>query len=270
MSTDVAEIDQTKVEAFQETLITEAAASLSAACCHIGDVLGLYEAMAGAGPLTAAELADRTGTHERYIREWLANQAAGGYLTYDTDRGTFELPAEHAAVLAEPDSPAYAAGLITTIAAASASADRVAAAFRSGAGVSWHEHDPRVLDGIARINAPMYRHELVSEWIPALDGVGERLAAGARVADVGCGHGTSTIAMAHAYPASRFVGFDSHAESIAAASTAAAQAGIGDRVAFEVAAADGFRGDGYDLVCFFDCLHDMGAPLAAAPTPARP
>ncbi len=264
MSADVTDIDQTKVEAFQETLVTEAAATGSAVCCYIGDALGLYEAMAGAGALTPAELAARTDTHERYIREWLANQAAGGYVVYDPDLGTFELPAEHAAVLADPDSPAYAAGLIATLMAASASADRVAAAFRSGEGVSWHEHDPRVLGGISRLNGPLYRHNLVEEWIPALDGVHERLAAGARVADVGCGHGASTIVLAQAYPASRFVGFDSHAESIAAASTAAAQAGVGDRVAFEVATSDGFSGDGYDLVCFFDCLHDMGDPVAAA------
>jgi SAM-dependent methyltransferase len=264
MSIDLTELDQTKVEEFQGLAVAEAAAAESAACCYLGDVLGLYEAMAGAGPLTPAELADRTDTHARYVQEWLANQAAGGYVTYDADRGTFELPAEHAAVLADPDSPAYLPGIYEVIAAAWASADRAVGAFRSGDGVGWHEHDPRLYRGVERIFAPLYRHQLVQEWIPALDGVHERLAAGARVADVGCGHGASTVVLAEAYPASRLVGFDYHAESIAAASKAAAEAGVGDRVAFEVAPADGFAGDGYDLVCFFDCLHDMGDPVRAA------
>ena len=257
-------IDQTKLEEFLGTAVAEAAAAESAACCYIGDVLGLYEAMAGAGPLTAAELAARTGTHERYVHEWLANQAAGGYVTYDADRGTFELPAEHAAVLADADSPTYLSGIFEVIAAVWAGADRTVEAFRSGEGVGWHEHDPRLFGGVERIFAPIYRSQLVQEWIPALDGLDERLAAGARVADVGCGHGASTVTMAQAYPAARFVGFDYHAESIATAAKAAAHAGVGDRAAFEVASADSFGGDGYDLVCFFDCLHDMGDPVRAA------
>ena len=257
-------IDQTKLEDFLGTAVAEAAAAESAACCYLGDVLGLYEAMAGAGPLTAAELAARTATHERYVHEWLANQAAGGYVTYDADRGTFELPAEHAAVLADADSPTYLSGIFEVIAAVWASADRAVEAFRSGEGVGWHEHDPRLFGGVERVFAPIYRSQLVQEWIPAVDGLDERLAAGARVADVGCGHGASTVTMAQAYPAARFVGFDYHAESIAAASKAAAHAGVGDRAAFEVATADSFGGDGYDLVCFFDCLHDMGDPVRAA------
>lgn len=264
MSIDQAQIDQAKVEEFQETVVAEAAAAESAACCYLGDVLGLYRAMAGAGPLTADQLAARTDTRERYVREWLCNQAAGGYVTYDPGTDTFELPDEHAAVLADADSPTYASGIFEVIAAAWAATDRVAAAFRSGEGVGWHEHDPRLFRGVERLFAPIYRSQLLEEWIPALDGVHERLTAGGRVADVGCGHGASTVTMAQAYPASRFTGFDYHAESIAAASKAAAEAGVGERVAFEVAPAQGFPGAGYDLVCFFDCLHDMGDPIGAA------
>ena len=264
MSIDLTELDPVKVEAFQGVAVTEAAAAESAACCYLGDVLGLYAAMAGAGPLTSAELAERTDTHERYVAEWLANQAAGGYVTYDEVQGTFELPDEHAAVLADPDSPTFVAGIFPIIAAAWAAVDRAVDAFRSGEGIGWHEHDPRLFGGVERLFAPLYRHQLVQDWIPALDGVHDRLTAGAQVADVGCGLGASTIVLAEAYPASRFTGFDSHPESIAAASKAAAEAGVGDRVGFEVVPADSVPGAGYDLVCFFDCLHDMGDPVAAA------
>jgi SAM-dependent methyltransferase len=264
MSIDHTTLDQQRLEEFQGLAVSEAAAAESAACVYLGDALGLYEAMTGAGPLTSAQLAERTDTHERYIREWLANQASGGYVLYDPDDGTFELPDEHAAVLADPDSPAYAAGVFPIIAAAWASTDRAIDAFRTGGGIGWHEHDPRLFGGVERIFAPLYRHQLVQDWIPALDGVHERLSGGGSVADVGCGHGASTIVLAEAYPASRFTGFDFHAASISAASKAAAEAGVGDRVGFEVAAADSFAGDGYDLVCFFDCLHDMGDPVAAA------
>jgi SAM-dependent methyltransferase len=264
MTIDHATLDQERVEEFQGFAVAEAAAAESAACAYLGDVLGLYEAMAGAGPLTSVELARRTDTHERYIREWLANQASGGYVIHHASTGTFELPDEHAAVLADPDSPAYVAGVFPIIAAAWASADRVVDAFRTGDGVGWHEHDPRLFRGVERIFRPLYRHQLVQDWIPALDGVHDRLTAGAKVADVGCGHGASTIVLAEAYPASRFTGFDYHPESVAAAAKAAAEAGVGDRVGFEVAAADSIPGSGYDLVCFFDCLHDMGDPVASA------
>ncbi len=264
MGIDLTKLDPTKVEEFQGLAVSEAAAAESAACCYLGDALGLYEAMAGAGRLTATELAERTGTHQRYVAEWLANQAAGGYVIHHAEDTTFELPDEHAAVLADPASPAYLPGIYAVIAAAWASVDRVADAFRSGDGVGWHEHDPRLFGGVERLFAPLYRHQLVQDWIPALDGVQERLRAGARVADIGCGHGASTVVLAQAYPGSRFTGFDYHAESIAAASKSAAEAGVGDRVGFEVAPADSFPGGGYDLVCFFDCLHDMGDPVAAA------
>jgi len=264
MTIDHTTLDQQRLEAFQGLAVAEAAAAESAACCYLGDVLGLYTAMAGAGPLTAIDLAERTDTHPRYVREWLANQASGGYVRYHAADGTFELPDEHAAVLADPSGPVDVTGIYPIIAAAWASADRAVDAFRTGAGIGWHEHDPRLYHGVERIFAPLYRHQLVQDWIPALDGVHERLAAGGRVADVGCGHGASTIVLAEAYPASRFTGFDPHGASIATAAKSAAEAGVGDRVGFEVAAADSLPGDGYDLVCFFDCLHDMGDPVAAA------
>ena len=264
MTIDHRTLDQHRLEAFQGLVVSEAAAAESAACCYLGDVLGLYAAMTGAGPLTAVELARRTDTHPRYVREWLANQAAGGYVHHHAQEDTFELPDEHAAVLADPTGPVDVAGIFAVIAAAWASADRAVDAFRTGAGIGWHEHDPRLYHGVERIFAPLYRHQLVQEWIPALEGVDERLRAGARVADVGCGHGASTIVLAEAYPASRYLGVDAHGASIATAAKAAADAGVGDRVAFEVAAADQLPGEGYDLVCFFDCLHDMGDPVAAA------
>ncbi|MCC5947193.1 MAG: methyltransferase domain-containing protein [Nitriliruptoraceae bacterium] len=264
MSIDVMELDQERVQAFQGLAVAEAAVAQSAACCYLGDVLGLYAAMSGAGPMTPAELAERTRTRERYVREWLANQAAGGYVVYHPETGTFELPDEHAAVLADPDSPAFVGGIYPVMSAVWASVDVVAEAFRSGDGVGWHEHDPRLFGGIERLFGPLYRHQLVQDWIPALDGVAERLTAGGRVADIGCGHGVSTIVLAQAYPASRFTGYDLHAASMEAARRAAAEAGVEDRVSFEVAAADDHDGRDHDLVCFFDCLHDMGDPVGAA------
>jgi SAM-dependent methyltransferase len=264
MSIEHSTMDPATTEAFQGLVVSEAAAAQSAACTYLGDVLGMYDSMAGAGRLTSGELAARTGTHERYVREWLANQAAGGYVLHHPEDGTFELPDEHAAVLADPAGPAYLSGIFEVIAAVWASCGQVARAFRTGDGVGWHEHDRHLYAGVERLFAPLYRHQLVQEWIPALDGVHERLSAGARVADIGCGHGVSTIVLSEAYPQTRCTGFDSHRESVAAASQAAAAAGVGDRVTFEVAPAQAFTGDGYDLVCFFDSLHDMGDPVAAA------
>ena len=258
------DLDQTTLQEFLETFAADAAAAESAVCAYLGDQLGLYAAMAGAGPLTPAQLAEATHTHERYVREWLGNQAAGGYVTYRPADGTFELPAEHAAVLADPDSSTYLVGVFEITAAMWAAADRLAQAFHDGAGVGWEEHDPRLYRGVERLFGPIYRTLLIDEWIPALDGVHERLGAGARVADVGCGHGVSTIAMAQAYPASSFVGFDYHAPSVAAASKAAAEAGVGDRVAFEVARADALPTGEFDLIGMFDCLHDMGDPIGIA------
>jgi SAM-dependent methyltransferase len=231
---------------------------------YLGDKLGLYRAMAGAGPLTSAEVAERTGTHERYVREWLNNQAAGGILEYRAEGGTYELTDEAARLWADESSPVFLGGLLEAIASMWADADRLADAFRSGAGIAWGDHDHRLYRGVQRFYAPSYRASLVREWIPSLDGVEAKLRRGAKVADIGCGYGISTVLMAEAFPRSTFVGFDSHPDSIDAAEKAAAEAGVADRVRFQVADATSFDGSGYDLVCFFDALHDMGDPVAAA------
>ncbi len=257
-------IDEAKLEAFMGRVVGEAGAALNAALVVIGDRLGLYRAMAGAGPLTSEALAERTGCAERYVREWLRAQAAGGFVAYDPATDRYTLPEEQALVLANEDSPAFVPGLYQVIAAAIRDEPRVTQAFRTGNGVGWHEHDPELFHGTERFFRTGYNTHLVSAWIPALDGVEERLRRGARVADVGCGHGASTILMARAYPRSTFVGFDYHRPSIAWARKAAANAGVDDRVTFEVASAQAYPGAGYDLVAFFDCLHDMGDPVGAA------
>ncbi len=257
-------INEARLNEFIGKAVDDIGAALSAALVVIGDKLGLYKAMAGAGPVTPASLAQRTGTTERYIREWLANQAAGGYVTYDPATGTYTLPPEQAFALADESSPAFLPGAFQVIAAAFKAEPRVAENFRTGAGLDWSEHDPCLFEGTERFFRPNYLGNLVSAWIPALEGVEAKLRAGAKVADVGCGHGASTILMAKAYPKSTFVGFDYHAPSIEAARERAREAGVADRVRFEVADAAGYPGRGYDLVAHFDCLHDMRDPAAAA------
>ncbi len=257
-------VDQEKLEAALLATVSDMAAAVSTAAALVGHKAGLYKAMAGAGPMTSTQLAEATGTRERYVREWLNNQAAGNYVEYDPAGETYTLPDERAMLLADPDSPVYLAGGLDLAAVVFDSADRVEEAFGTGEGVGWHEHHPRLFAGTDAFFRPGYRAHLVSEWIPALDGVEDKLAAGARVADVGCGYGSSTITMAEAYPRSRFTGFDYHEDSVKAARKAAAQAGVADRVRFEVADAAGYREGGYDLVCFFDCLHDLGDPVGAA------
>jgi 2-polyprenyl-3-methyl-5-hydroxy-6-metoxy-1,4-benzoquinol methylase len=229
----------------------------------IGDKLGLYKALANA-KLTPKELADLTGTAERYVREWLASQAAGGYVTYDGATGRFTLSEEQAFTMANEDSPAFLPGAFQLAVAAVKSESRIEQAFRSGEGVGWHEHDPELFRGTERFFRPGYAANLMSSWIPSLDGVEQRLKAGARVADVGCGHGASTILMAKAFPKSTFIGFDYHGRSIDYAREAAKVAGVSDRVTFEVAKAKDYSGTGYDFVTFFDCLHDMGDPVGAS------
>jgi 2-polyprenyl-3-methyl-5-hydroxy-6-metoxy-1,4-benzoquinol methylase len=258
------EIDQAKLEAFMGQAVSDMGAAISVPLFMIGEKLGLYKAMAGAGPLTSAEVAERAGAAERYVREWLRNQAAGGYVSYDPESDRYTLPAEHALALADEDSPFYVLGVYDSIASLFADEDRIREAFRSGEGMGWHEHDPRLFRGTERFFRPGYRAHLVSEWIPALDGVQEKLERGATVADVGCGHGASTVVMAEAFPNSEFTGFDYHAESIERARQAASEAGVAERTAFEVASAKDYPGSGYDLVCVFDCLHDMGDPVGAA------
>jgi 2-polyprenyl-3-methyl-5-hydroxy-6-metoxy-1,4-benzoquinol methylase len=257
-------IDQAKLAAFVGQAVTDMGAAISGLLLHIGDRLGLYKALADAGPITSAELARRTGTTERYVREWLGNQTAGGYVVHDPIEGTYELPAEHAKVLADEDSPVFLAGAFETIAACYTDHDVLVDAFRTGAGVGWDAHDQRLFSGIVRMFRPSYAAYLVDGWLPALDGVVEKLRAGASVADVGCGLGASTMIMATAFERSTFAGFDIHQASIERASTAAAEAGVQPRVRFEVASAKELPGQGYDLVCMFDALHDMGDPVGAA------
>jgi SAM-dependent methyltransferase len=252
-------IDEAKLNAFVEKVLDDWGAISSAPLVLIGDKLGLYDALADAGPVTSEELAQRTGTDERYLREWLLNQAASGYLEYDPTTSRYTLPPEHAAAL-----PSLFGGFQTYLAAAKAES-RIAAAFRTGEGMPWGEHDPGVFKGVERVFRPGYEQFLVSSWIPALDGVASKLEQGATAADVGCGHGASTIILAQAYPRSRFVGFDNHPASIEAARQAAAEAGVADRASFEVISATHYPAPlaGYDLIAFFDCLHDLGDPVGA-------
>lgn len=257
-------IDEAKLHEFMGKAVDDLGAAISGLMVYLGDQLGLYKAMAGAGPVTAADIAKRTGTDERYVQEWLNNQAAGGYVTYDASSQRYELPAEQAMALADDESPVFLPGGFQGIASAWVDADKFADAFRTGTGVGWHEHDPRLFKGTERFFRPGYKAHLVSEWIPALDGVKEKLEAGGKVADVGCGHGASTILMAQVFPRSTFVGFDFHQPSIDAARKAAAEAGVADRVTFELATAKTIPNQRWDLVTFFDCLHDMGDPAGAA------
>jgi SAM-dependent methyltransferase len=265
MSTSASQpLDQMKLHEFVMKAVGEMGAAMNAALIVIGDKLGLYKAMSGAGPMTSAELAKKTGTAERYVREWLASQAAGGFITYNAATGKYTLPPEQALALADETSPVFLPGFFEIVAACTKDEAKITDAFRSGKGVGWHEHDHGLFAGTERFFRPNYRAHLVSEWIPALGDTEAKLKAGAKVADVGCGLGTSTILMAQAYPKSTFVGFDYHDGSINMAREAAAKAGVGDRVKFEVAKAKDYPGKGFELVAFFDCLHDMGDPEGAA------
>ncbi len=221
-TTEIPAIDEAKLGAFVGQAVVDMGAAISGLLLHIGDRLGLYKAMAGAGPITSATLAERTGTAERYVREWLANQAAGGYVVYDPTAATFELPAEHAMVVADEDSPVFLAGAFETIASCYADHEMFVEAFRTGAGVGWDAHDERLFSGVVRLFRPGYAAHLVDEWLPALDDVVDKLRAGAKVADIGCGHGASTVIMAEAFERSTFAGFDIHQPSILAARAAAA------------------------------------------------
>ena len=257
-------IDQIQLQEFQEKMLGDMGAAVSGTLVLLGDRLGLYRAMAEAGPVDSVELARRTGTTERYVREWLAAQAAAGYAGYDAATSRYFLDDAQAAVLADEDSPAFTAGAFEAIAAVWRDEERVTDAFRSGAGVGWDEHSPCLFRGTERFFRPTYLRYLIDEWIPALDGVREKLEEGVLVADVGCGHGLSTLLMAQAFPKSTFLGFDYHRPSIERARRAARDAGVEPRVTFETSAAKEYPGTGYDLVTFFDCLHDMGDPAGAA------
>jgi 2-polyprenyl-3-methyl-5-hydroxy-6-metoxy-1,4-benzoquinol methylase len=234
----------------------------SAGLVVIGNRLGLYRALAQ-GPATSVQFAERTGYHERYLREWLRNQAAGGYVSYDASTGEFFLTEEQAFCLADPNGPNISAGFLIGLGYLRAE-PRITEAFRTGEGVAWHEHNEDVFVGCDAFYRPGYVAELVPNWIPAVDGLHDKLTAGGRVADLGCGLGTSSVLMAQAYPRTTIVGSDYHPESIELARKKAAEAGVGDRVSFEVATAQTFGGTGYDLVTTFDALHDMGDPVGAA------
>jgi SAM-dependent methyltransferase len=256
-------VDMDKLNAFIGKFVGDLGATVNAGMVVIGERLGLYKALSER-PMSSDELAKATDTDERYVREWLAAQAASGYVDYDAKTQRFALDEEQALALAIEDSPAYIPGAFELALGALQAVPRIGEAFRSGAGMGWHEHDQRVFHGCEKFFRPGYIANLVSAWIPALDGVAQKLAAGARVADVGCGQGASTILMAQAYPRSQFVGFDYHDASIAGARKSAERAGVGDRVRFEVAKAKDFPGKDYDFVAVFDCLHDMGDPVGAA------
>ena len=257
-------INQEKMDAFLGKVVGDFGAALSSSLVYIGQKLGLYKALAEAGPLTPSELAQRTKTVERYAREWLLNQATSGYVEYDATTGKYSLPPEQAVALTDEESPFFVGGGFYVIKAMLRAEPRITEAFRNGGGILWGEHDPDLFVGTERFFRPGYAAHLVATWIPALTGVEAKLKAGGKVADVGCGHGASTIIMAKAYPKSRFYGFDSHEPSIQAARERAAAAGVQDRVTFEVALANNFPGKDYDMVSFFDCLHDMGDPVGAA------
>jgi SAM-dependent methyltransferase len=257
-------IDSDRLQAFVGRAIGELGATLNAALVVIGDRLGLYRALADAGPLRPQELADRTGTTARYVEEWLNAQAAGGFVQYDPDVGRYGLSPEQALALTEETSEAFLPGAFQAFVALVRDERAIGEAFVTGGGVGWHEHDHDLVAGTERFFRPGYAAHLTSEWIPALDGIEARLRWGGRVADVGCGHGASTILMADAYPTAAVTGFDYHARSIDEARRAAAAAGLGDRVAFEVADAGEIPGGPFDLVTTFDALHDMGDPIGVA------
>jgi SAM-dependent methyltransferase len=264
MTITVQPIDQAKLDEFLGRFVGDLGAALSAALVVIGDRLGLYRAMRGGEPVSAEQLAERTGTDPRYVREWLSNQAAGGYVTYDPDGEEFFLSPEQSFALAQEGSPAFIPGAFQVATAAIKDEEKIERAFHSGDGVGWHEHHDDLFAGTERFFRPGYAANLVSSWIPALDGVQAKLQRGGRVADVGCGHGASTILMAQAFPNSEFIGFDYHRPSIEHAHQAAVEAGLDDRVRFEVASAKEYPGGPYELVAMFDCLHDMGDPVGAA------
>ena len=257
-------IDEQKLNDFMGKVVGDLGATMSSALLVLGDKLGLYKAMGALGPVTPPELATRTETAVRYVREWLDAQAAAGYVTYDPATGRYTLPPEQAFALAEDDSPASAAGAFHIARAMWSALDKMEANFRSGTGLEWGQQHTCLFEGTERFFRAGYIGNLVSAWIPALDGVKAKLEAGASVADVGCGLGASTILMAQAFPGSRFHGFDDHQASIDLAKQRARAAGVADRVTFSVAKSTDYPGTGYDLVTHFDCLHDMEDPVGAA------
>ena len=264
MATTVPALDMDKLHEFMGRAVGDMGAAMHAVLILLGDRLGLYKGMGDSQPVTPAELAAKTQTNERYVREWLNANAASGYVMYDAASGKYTLPPEQALALAMENSPAFLPGAFQIISSLFHDADKIEDAFRTGKGVGWHEHHHDLFHGTERFFRPGYIANLTSSWIPALDGVEAKLKAGGKIADIGCGLGASTILMAKAYPKSEVFGFDYHAGSIELAKAAAEREGVSDRVHFEVAAAKGYPGKDYDLVAFFDCLHDMGDPVGAS------
>jgi methylase of polypeptide subunit release factors len=262
-STTAREINEDKMNAFLGKVVTDLGASLSSVLAYIGQKLGLYKALAESDGMTPAELAAKTGTNERYVREWCVNQAAGEYISYDPATGRYSMLAEQATALTDEESPFYVGGGFYVVKAMANAQPRITEYFKNGGGMLWGEHDDDLFVGTERFFRPGYTANLVSTWIPAMTGAAEKLEAGGKVADVGCGHGASTIIMAKAYPNSEFHGYDTHEASIATARRKAEDAGVADRVTFEVANATDIPNDQFDLICFFDCLHDMGDPVGA-------
>lgn len=258
------QVDAQKLEQFVFRAVEEVGATLNCAQVVMGDKLGLYRALADGEGLTSEELASRAGVAERYVREWLNAQAAGGYVEYEPERGAYRLPPEQAVALTDESSPAFLPGFFQLALGTAIDSPRITEAARGGEGVGWHEHNHDVFDGCERFFRPGYNASLIPAWLPALDGVVAKLEAGAKVADVGCGHGSSTILMAEAFPSSTFIGSDYHSGSIETARGRAESAGLAGRVRFETADSTTEQGEGYDLVTMFDCLHDMGDPVGAA------
>src|SRR5436190_10193236 len=257
-------VDDAKLHQFMGQMLSDLGGAASVALVRIGDALGLYKALHERGPMTVDELAAAAGVNQRYLREWLSHQAASTYLSYDPPTQKFTLPPEQAMVFAIEDSPVYMMGAFDLMTWMTESKDQVQAVFPTGAGVPWSDHTSCFFCAVARFFRPGYHNNLVSNWLPALDGVVEKLQRGAKVADVGCGHGWSTVMMARAFPNSEFIGYDFHPGSIEAARKHAASHGVTDNVLFEVGSAKDFGATGLDLVTFFDCLHDMGDPVGAA------
>lgn len=262
-ATEVPPVDDARLEQVLGQVVTDMGAAINAVLVMIGDELGLWAAMRGAGPMTVTALSDRTGINEKYLHEWLGAQAASSYLEYDAAAETFTLSPEQALAFADPNSPAYMMGGYHILSSAFRDRGPITDALREGRGFGWHEHDPELFLGTEQFFRPGYRTHLAAEWLPAIEGMVEKLDAGCAVADIGCGHGASTVVMASAYPNSTFRGFDYHQPSIDRARAAAEESGLSGRCSFERATAKDFPGENYDLICFFDCLHDMGDPVGA-------
>jgi SAM-dependent methyltransferase len=259
-----AQINEQKMNELIGRVVSDLGASLGSSLTYLGQKLGLFKALANKGPMNSTELASATGTVERYVREWLINQSAGGYVEYDPSTGRYSMTPEQVVALTDETSPFFVGGGFYVTKAMSAAVGRIEESFRNGGGMLWGEHDPDLFLGTELFFRPSYIGNLINGWLPALSGVTEKLTRGGKAADVGCGHGASTIILAHAFPKSHFYGFDNHAESIHRARQLAADAGVADRTTFEVASASEFPGEGYDLVAFFDCYHDLGDPIGAS------